>query len=160
MTLIALVGAISTQGSDKRFILLAFIPILGFWALDSFYLQQERKYKQLYKNVAEKDESQIDFNLDTRKATGTTEEMKRLCICSCFFSITELCFYPIIAAALIMSKLNFAPNVCAIFNKIAVYIAYFLVGFSSLCYVLSKRSILKKIIWLAAAVTVVVLMII
>ena len=66
----------------------------------------------------------------------------------------------LIAAALIMSKINFAPNVCAIFNKIAVYIAYFLVGFSSLCYVLSKRSILKKIIWLAAAVTVVVLMII
>ena len=30
MTLIALVGAISAQGSDKRFILLAFIPILGF----------------------------------------------------------------------------------------------------------------------------------
>lgn len=40
MTLIALVGAISAQGSDKRFILLAFIPIFGFWALDSFYLQQ------------------------------------------------------------------------------------------------------------------------
>lgn len=102
MTLIALVGAISAQGSDKRFILLAFIPIFGFWALDSFYLQQERKYKQLYKNVAKKDETQIDFSLDTRKATGTTEEMKRLCICSCFFSITELCFYPIIAVALII----------------------------------------------------------
>lgn len=65
MTLIALVGTISAQGSDKRFILLAFIPIVGFWVLDSFYLQQERKYKQLYKNVAAKDENQIDFNLDT-----------------------------------------------------------------------------------------------
>lgn len=102
MTLIAIVGAISTQGSDKRFILLAFIPIIGFWILDSFYLQQERKYKQLYKNVIAKDEAQIDFCLDTSTATGTTEEMKRLCICSCLFSITELCFYPIIAAALII----------------------------------------------------------
>lgn len=92
MTLIALVGAISAQGSDKRFILLAFIPILGFWILDSFYLQQERKYKQLYKNVAEQDESQIDFNLDADKATGTAEEMARLCFCKCLFSITELCF--------------------------------------------------------------------
>jgi len=45
MTLIALVGAIAAQGSDKRFILLAFLPILGFWILDSFYLQQERRYK-------------------------------------------------------------------------------------------------------------------
>ena len=102
MTLIALVGAISAQGSDKRFILLAFIPILGFWILDSFYLQQERKYKQLYKNVAEQDESQIDFNLDADKATGTAEEMARLCFCICLFSITELCFYPLIAVALII----------------------------------------------------------
>lgn len=102
MTLIAIVGAISTQGSDKRFILLAFIPIIGFWILDSFYLQQERKYKQLYKNVIAKDEVQIDFCLDTNTATGTTEEMKRLCFCSCLFSITELCFYPIIAVALII----------------------------------------------------------
>ena len=70
MTLIALVGTISAQGSDKRFILLAFIPIVGFWVLDSFYLQQERKYKQLYKNVAAKDENQIDFNLDTSKVVG------------------------------------------------------------------------------------------
>ena len=102
MTLIALVGAISAQGSDKRFILLAFIPVLGFWILDSFYLQQERKYKQLYKNVAEQDESQIDFNLDADKATGTAEEMARLCFCKCLFSITELCFYPLIAVALII----------------------------------------------------------
>ena len=102
MTLIALVGAISVQGSDKRFILLAFIPILGFGILDSFYLQQERKYKQLYKNVAEQDESQIDFNLDADKATGTAEEMARLCFCKCLFSIIELCFYPLIAVALII----------------------------------------------------------
>lgn len=102
MTLIALVGAVSAQGSDKRFILLAFIPIIGFWILDSFYLQQERKYKLLYKNVIAKDENQIDFNLDTGVATGTTEEMKRLCFCRCLFSITELCFYPVIAAALII----------------------------------------------------------
>lgn len=102
MTLIALVGAISAQGSDKRFILLAFIPIIGFWILDSFYLQQERKYKLLYKNVIAKNENQIDFNLDTSMATGTPEEMKRLCFCKCMFSITELCFYPVIAAALII----------------------------------------------------------
>lgn len=56
----------------------------------------------------------------------------------------------LIAVSLVLSKLNFAGNVCAIFNMIAEYVAYFLVGFSSLCYVLSKRSILKKIIWLVA----------
>lgn len=102
MTLIALVGAISVQGADKRFILLAFIPIIGFWILDAFYLQQERKYKQLYKNIVAKDENQIDFNLDTSIVTGTKKEIKKLCLYRCIFSITELCFYPIIAVALII----------------------------------------------------------
>lgn len=102
MTLIALVGAISSQGSDKRFILLAFIPILGFWILDSFYLQQERKYKQLYKNVIEKTENEIDFNLYSSMVIGTEKEMKRLCFCKCLFSITEVCFYPLIAVSLVL----------------------------------------------------------
>lgn len=102
ITLISLVGAISTQGSDKRFILLAIIPILGFWVLDSFYLQQERYYKQLYKNVAEKDESQIDFNLDTRKVVGTKKEIDKLCFWKCLLSITELWFYLLLAITLIV----------------------------------------------------------
>lgn len=66
----------------------------------------------------------------------------------------------LIAAALIMSKLNFAPDVCAIFNRIAVVVAYVLVGFSSFCYAISRRGIIRKLIWLAAAATVVVLLII
>lgn len=102
MTLITIVGAISAQGSDKRFISLAFISIIGFWLLDSFYLMQERKYKQLYKNIIEKDEEEIDFSLDTSKATGTTDEMKRLCFCRCLFSITEGTFYGVIALSLIV----------------------------------------------------------
>lgn len=100
ITLISLVSAISAQGSDKRFIILAIIPILGFWFLDSFYLQQERNYKQLYKNVAEKEESEIDFNLDTREIVGTKEEMDRLCFFRCFLSITELGFYLLLAITL------------------------------------------------------------
>ena len=102
MTLITIVGAISAQGSDKRFISLAFISIIGFWLLDSFYLMQERKYKQLYKNIIEKDEEEIDFSLDTSKATGTTDEMKRLCFCRCLFSIPEVIFYGVIALSVIV----------------------------------------------------------
>ena len=31
MTLVVAVSALASQSSDKRFIVLAFIPILGFW---------------------------------------------------------------------------------------------------------------------------------
>ena len=69
VTLVALVGALAARGSDKRFFLLAFIPLFAFWFLDSFYLQMERKYKVLYKRVADKAEDDINFNMDTRIIT-------------------------------------------------------------------------------------------
>ena len=51
MTLVTLVGALSANDADKRFIILAFIPIIVFWLLDSFYLQQERRYRALYRET-------------------------------------------------------------------------------------------------------------
>ena len=69
--------------------------------MDAFYLQQERKYKQLYKNVAEKDENDIDFNMDIRLVTGNADEMKRLCFCQCLFSISVIVFYGVIAVAML-----------------------------------------------------------
>ena len=97
VTLVALVSALAAQGSDKRFFLLAFIPLFAFWFLDSFYLQMERKYKVLYKRVADKAENDINFNMDTRSITYTEDEAKRICFCSCLFSKTEWPFYLIIA---------------------------------------------------------------
>lgn len=99
VTLVALVGALAAQGSDKRFFLLAFIPLFAFWFLDSFYLQMERKYKVLYKRVSVKAESDIDFNMDTRDLIYTEDEANRICFCSCLFSKTEWPFYLIIAGA-------------------------------------------------------------
>ena len=99
VTLVALVGALSSQGSDKRFFLLAFIPLFAFWFLDAFYLQLERKYKILYKNVSEKTEDTIDFNMDTRNIVCTGKDAERICFCKCLFSKTEWSFYLIIAGA-------------------------------------------------------------
>lgn len=70
--------------------------------LDSFYLKQERKYKQLYKNIVKKNEDQINFSLDTSEITGTEKETKRIYFLRCLFSITELFFYPLLIAALII----------------------------------------------------------
>lgn len=101
MTLVALVGALSAQGTDKKFMIFAFIPLIGFGFLDAFYLNQERKYRQLYKNVVEKDEDDIDFNMDTGLVTGNENEMKKLCLCKCIFSSSIIAFYGVIALAMI-----------------------------------------------------------
>lgn len=100
MTLVAAVVALASHGSNQKFILFAFIPVVGFCGLDAFYLQQERKFKQLYKNVIKKDDKDIDFNLDASLATGTEREMQRLCYCNCLCSPSIWMFYGIIFIAM------------------------------------------------------------
>lgn len=98
MTLVSAIIALSSKDSDQRFILFAIIPIITFGFLDAYYLQQERKYKLLYKNVADRSEDNIDFNMDTRKIVGSAEEMSKLCILKCIFSFSVIPFYVAITA--------------------------------------------------------------
>lgn len=102
MTLVSAIIALFAKDADHRFIIFATLPVIGFWLLDSFYLQQERKFRLLYKNIVAKDENDIDFSMDISMANGTVEEMKRLCFCRCLFSASEIWFYWIIAVAVIV----------------------------------------------------------
>lgn len=102
MTLVTLVGALSANDADKRFIILAFIPIVVFWLLDSFYLQQERKYEALYRETTAKDEKDTSFNLNTRLVKYTNDEANRICFFRCIFSFCEVLFYGALTGALIV----------------------------------------------------------
>lgn len=48
VTLIAALLVFADTKNNIYFIWIAIIPIIVFWYLDSFYLQLERKYRQLY----------------------------------------------------------------------------------------------------------------
>lgn len=102
MTLVTVVGALGAKESDKRFMLIAFVPIIGFWLLDAFYVQQERRYTALYRSVCEKKEEDIDFNLNTRLITLTSKEAERICFINCFKSTSVSLFYGVLAAALVL----------------------------------------------------------
>jgi len=99
VTLVSVVSTLAAQGTDKRFFLITFIPLFSFWFLDAYYLQMERKYRQLYKIVSGKEENLIDFNMDTKGLTYLDNEMEKVCYCSCLFSETEWPFYLVIAGA-------------------------------------------------------------
>ena len=101
VTLVSIIGALSAQGSDRRFFLLSFLPLVAFWLLDSFYLQKERKYRTLYKSISAKEENNIDFNMDTQNIIMNGEEASRICYFKCLFSITEVLFYGVIAVAVL-----------------------------------------------------------
>ena len=102
MTLVTLVGALGAKESDKHFMLLAFVPIIGFWILDAFYLQQERRYRALYRSVCETASDEIDFNMNTRLVKYTDEESRKICFFSCFKSASVSVFYGIITITLIL----------------------------------------------------------
>lgn len=90
VTLVAGVFALAGKDTDKLYFLVAYIPIIIFWGLDSFYLLQERLYRELYKKVCSTDESSIDFSLKASKEEFGNGQNNFL---PCVFSPTESLFY-------------------------------------------------------------------
>ena len=62
---VAAVLGFATKDSNPMYVWLAAIPTLSFWALDGFYLNQERLYRRLYDSVRQTEEDEIDFSMDT-----------------------------------------------------------------------------------------------
>lgn len=62
---IALVSALAALAVDNQaplLILVATLPVLVMWALDGFFLSQERRYRSLYDAVRVKRDDDIDFS--------------------------------------------------------------------------------------------------
>lgn len=90
VTLVVGIFALSGKDADKLFFLLAYIPIIFFWLLDTYYLRQERLYRALFNRVREMNEEDIDFSLDI---SVQDSEMEKNRFTKCFVSPTELLFY-------------------------------------------------------------------
>jgi hypothetical protein len=57
--------ALAASKSDVLFILLAYFPTLAFWALDGYFLWQERLFRALYDRTRLLPDDQIDFSMNT-----------------------------------------------------------------------------------------------
>lgn len=89
VTLVAGTFALSSKDSDKLFYLVAYIPIILFWFLDAYYLQLERKYRDLYNVAMALPIENIDFNLTVQRG----DINKKTSYLQVLLSITEICFY-------------------------------------------------------------------
>ena len=52
VTIVSALLALYASSKNANFVLVGIVPNLIFWFLDSFYLQQERKFRGLYDDVA------------------------------------------------------------------------------------------------------------
>lgn len=54
ITLVTALFALTAKDNRNLFFLIAYIPIIFFWALDSYYLSLERQYRNLFNDVRKK----------------------------------------------------------------------------------------------------------
>lgn len=89
VTLLAGIFALAWNQEGFLHYLLAYIPVIMFWFLDAYYLQQERLYRGLYDKVSELDDVDITFSMKPPAITekNTYPYFKVL------FSKTEIGFY-------------------------------------------------------------------
>ena len=64
ITLISALFVLSDKTANPKYILLSYFAIPPFWFLNSYFLLQERKYRELYDEVRVKSEEQIDFSME------------------------------------------------------------------------------------------------
>ena len=86
------------QGNNV-FIFVAIVPTVIFWFLDSFYLQQERKFRSLYNDLLdEKRSTEIrDYEMPLNRYCGC-----QYCLLKIMWSKTEVILYlPIIAGLVV-----------------------------------------------------------
>ena len=80
-----------SKGEKNSILLISLLLIFLFWILDSYFLSQERKYRDLYNDVCKKEESEIDFSMKTEQYANNHK------IYSIFLSQSLLMFYGILS---------------------------------------------------------------
>lgn len=93
----------SSDNENVLYIFVAIAPTLIFWLLDSYYLQQERKYRGLYDDVrglpipVNQQVDITDFSMNTDKYKGGKYRF-----CCCFTSSSILPLYGSICLLLLI----------------------------------------------------------
>jgi len=88
ITLVVALFALAPRDADKKYTIIAFLPVVVFWILDSYFLSRERAFRHLYDKVRKTDEKEIDFLMDISEF----KEWETNWFCS-IFSSTILVFY-------------------------------------------------------------------
>jgi hypothetical protein len=89
VSLVAGVFVLAEKDSNALYFLIAYLPIVLFWFLDSYYLQLERKFRVLFKNIGDICEPDFSFSINPPDAAQRDETRYY----QCFFSLTEIGFY-------------------------------------------------------------------
>ena len=99
VTLVAAIFALAAAGTNQKFIFIALVPIVVFWFLDSYYLKQEKLYRELYNDIATDPSKIAAFTMNTKN-------YKTKCIPRLMFTISTGPFYFLLFGILIFVALK------------------------------------------------------
>ena len=111
VTIVSALIAIYATTTNIAFVFLGIVPTLLFWFLDSYYLQQERKFIGVYNNVAG-----LKNDVEIKLYEMPIHEFKsgKYCFCKTFFSKTIAWLYGSIVFLLLLGGLMLKFKDCII----------------------------------------------
>ena len=103
ITLVSALLALYASSERVVYILIAIVPAVVFWFLDAYYLQQERRFRGVYNDVAglSPDDSRInvrEFEMPIQKYQGG-----KYCYLNVLFSRTIFPLYGIVIVGLVIA---------------------------------------------------------
>jgi len=69
VSLVAGLMALATNGTNQKYALIAYIPIVVFWLLDAYFLMMERQYRKAFEKNTSLSQKLECFSLKRDKAT-------------------------------------------------------------------------------------------
>lgn len=102
VTLVSALFALSAKDADARFVLIAYFPAIVFWILDGFFLDQEKRYRQLYALVIAGSESVPELEMNTSKVPGITGSWS-----GAVFTKTLLPFHGVVLGTILLVMFGF-----------------------------------------------------
>lgn len=79
--------------TDHYNVVIAIFPLIVLWVLDAYYLLLERQYRALYNEIRQKDEKEIDFNMDIQNLNLKMKDTKKYSLFCILISKSILPFY-------------------------------------------------------------------
>jgi hypothetical protein len=113
VTIVSALLAIYASTTNIAFVFLSIAPTTLFWFLDSYYLQQERKFRGVYNNVCGlKNDVEIKpYEMPVQKFQGG-----QYCFCTVFWSKTVAWLYGSMVILLLSGGLVLSFKDCIIVN--------------------------------------------
>ena len=109
VTLVSALFALAADRANASFAYLAVMPVLMFWALDGYFLRQERLFRKLFDLVRALPPENIDFSMNTAPVAHEVVGWLRVCFSRTLFPFHFILLATVAAVSLVVKWGHVGP---------------------------------------------------